>query len=104
MLKHALPRLALPLLALTLPATALAQSTARIPGPALRCGAVLAAVNQQGAALVDTGPTTYDRLVRDVGFCGIEQTTEPLYGPAADTPQCFLGYRCRDRMDNRRGD
>ncbi|WP_407520644.1 hypothetical protein [Methylobacterium oryzisoli] len=76
----------------------------RIPAPALPCGQTLAAVNQRGAALVGTGPYTYERLVRDVGFCTIEQTTEPYFGPSADVGQCFLGYRCKDRMTEGRRD
>ncbi|WP_018263814.1 hypothetical protein [Methylobacterium sp. WSM2598] len=91
---------------LLLPGTALARDLPnRVPAPALRCGQVLALLNQRGEAIVDTGPFTYERLVRDIGFCPIEQTTEPFFGPSADAGRCFLGYRCKDRMsEGRRGD
>ncbi|ACL60847.1 hypothetical protein [Methylobacterium nodulans] len=100
-----MPKLA-SLLALVLPAAALAQpAPERVPAPALPCGQVAAIVTQRGAALVSTGPYTYERLVRDMGFCTIEQTTEPFYGPSAEAGQCFLGYRCKDRAtEGRRGD
>ena len=92
--------LTIALIAVTaLPPVASAQVVGdRIPAPALPCGQVLAAVNQRGATLVSTGPYTYERLVRDIGFCTIEQATEPYYGPSANAGQCFLGYRCKDRM------
>ncbi|MGY2049920.1 hypothetical protein [Methylobacterium sp. JK268] len=95
------------LLGLALPgcAPALAQpATPRIAAPALRCGEVETLVNRAGAAIVATSPFTYERLVRDVGFCSIEQTTAPFFGPASDGGQCFLGYRCRDRSTEGRRD
>ena len=90
------------LLALGLLSTsALAQerpSTARMP-----CGAAARLVTSQGAIVLGTGSYTYDRFVRDVGFCQRDETTEPAWAPAADTPQCFVGYRCRS-LNNERGD
>ncbi len=71
-------------------------STARMP-----CGAAARVVSAQGAIVLSTGPHTYDRFVRDVGFCERDETTEPVWAPAADTPQCFVGYRCKSLNQER---
>ncbi|GJD52080.1 hypothetical protein OPKNFCMD_4842 [Methylobacterium crusticola] len=86
----------------TLLAPSPAPAQERLPAPALRCGEVAAVVTRRGAVLVGTGPFTYARLVRDTGFCTIEETTRPFFGPSADAPQCFLGYECRDRFNEGR--
>lgn len=78
----------------TLSATqALAQS--RPFSPALACGQAQRLVLARGAVVIGTGPYTYDRYVRDRGFCEINEYLEPAYVPSADTPQCFVGYICR---------
>jgi len=42
-----------------------------------------------------TGPTTYDRYVRDSRFCERFTTTRPAWIRTADTPQCPVGAICR---------
>jgi hypothetical protein len=48
--------------------------------------------------VLGTGPHTYDRYVAHQGFCGLDQVTDPAYERSADTPQCFVGYRCVSRF------
>jgi len=58
------------------------------------------AVNRQsvvasGAIVLGTGGYTYDRFVRDRGFCQFDEYTEPAWVESRDTPACFIGYRCK---------
>ena len=64
--------------------------------PALGCAQTAQIVGVNGAVVLSTSPTTYDRYVRDRSFCPREQTIEPAWVATADTPQCFVGYRCVD--------
>ena len=84
------------LLALTLLSTSsLAQP--RLSTTTMPCGVAAGLVSSRGAIVLGTGSHTYDRFVRDVGFCERDETTEPAWALAADTPQCFVGYRCKRR-------
>ena len=51
---------------------------------------------------MSTGPLTYLRIVRDGGFCTIEETTRPDYEATRDERQCFVGYRCVERLQEGR--
>jgi hypothetical protein len=82
--------------------TALAQG--RPFTPRLPCAAAAEIVARNGAAVLSTSPTTYDRYVRDRGFCEINETTRPAFVPTADTPQCFVGYRCKTFSRDSLGD
>jgi hypothetical protein len=75
----------------------------RILAPAMPCAQVAGLIQARGAAVLSTGPYTYERVVRDQGFCEAETTTVPAYVRTADTGQCFAGYRCRQtsRGENR---
>ena len=84
-------------LAAALAATA-ALSQPRPMTPVMACSAARALVASQGAVVLGTGVYTYDRYVAHQGFCGLDQTTEPAYERSADTPQCFVGYRCVPRF------
>jgi hypothetical protein len=64
---------------------------------AMSCGQAAALVASRGAIVLGTGGYTYDRIVSDGRFCLRNETTEPVWAPAGDTPQCFVGYRCKDR-------
>ena len=72
-----------------------AQSQQRPFTPGLSCGQAQQIVASRGAAVLSTGTYTYDRFVRDRSFCEINEYTEPAWVPARDTPQCFIGYRCK---------
>lgn len=67
---------------------------------ALTCAEASALVARAGALVMTTGPFTYERIVRDGGFCTIETTTRPDYEATRDQRQCFVGYRCVDRLQN----
>lgn len=49
----------------------------------------------RGAIVLGTGGFTYDRFVRDSSFCEVGEYPQPAYVPSLDTPQCFVGYRCK---------
>ncbi|HSI39889.1 MAG TPA: hypothetical protein VLA00_05000 [Xanthobacteraceae bacterium] len=86
------------LLSLTLAALASpALAQARPDSLSLSCDALSRLVRQNGAVVIGTGPNIFDRYVRDAGFCPQPQTVQPSWLQSADTAQCFVGYRCRDR-------
>jgi hypothetical protein len=79
-------------LALSLPA---AEARAQRPqSTAMTCRQAAGLVFARGAVVLGTGGYTYDRYVRDRGFCQITEATKPGYAPTLDNPQCFVGYRC----------
>jgi hypothetical protein len=80
----------LPLLA----TAALPQARPMVPN--IPCAEARRIVYSQGAAVLSTGPFTYDRFVSASAFCALgEKTVEPAWERALDTPQCFIGFRCR---------
>ena len=62
----------------------------------MTCAQALALVTSRGAVVLATGGRTYDRYVRDRGFCWPTQDTKPEWVPTRDKPQCFVGYTCFD--------
>jgi hypothetical protein len=54
-------------------------------------------VASEGAIVLSTGPTTYDRYVAAANQCMLSEVTEPVWVPTADTSQCPIGYRCKIR-------
>jgi hypothetical protein len=80
--------------------SAIATSAMAQPRPstvAMSCGHAAGLVASHGAIVLGTGGYTYDRFVSDGRFCLRNETTEPVWVPAANTPQCFVGYRCKER-------
>jgi hypothetical protein len=69
--------------------------------PQLSCQSASGLVAANGAVVMNTGPNTYDRYVRDASACFATQVTRPAWVPAADRAQCFVGYTCIER--ERRG-
>jgi hypothetical protein len=63
---------------------------------AMSCRQAAGLVASHGAIVLGTGGHTYDRFVADRRFCLRTETTEPAWVPAGDTPQCFVGYRCKE--------
>ena len=59
------------------------------------CGASQQLVFSYGAVVLGTGGFSYDRFVRDRRFCEFNEYVEPAFVPSLDTPQCFVGYRCK---------
>ena len=62
----------------------------------MSCQTARQIVSSRGAAVISTGRYAYDRYVVSSQFCVLGETTEPAWIPTADTPQCFVGYRCRE--------
>ena len=93
-------KLLLSLVLVSVGSSALAQPRAN--ALAMACGEVRALVASHGAAIVYSGPFTYDRFVRDSTFCARPDRTEPAWLPTRDVPQCPVGYRCvvRPRFTN----
>jgi hypothetical protein len=64
----------------------------------LPCTQAAAVVQSAGAVVLTTGPYTYDRYVSSGQFCFRPEVPIPAWIATADTPQCFVGYHCRDRQ------
>lgn len=94
-------KLILPLSLLALAGPAIAQE--RPYTPRLSCNTAAGLVATRGAVVLGTGPQTYERVVADGRFCSIEETTAPAWELTADNPQCFVGYRCKDKFNESRG-
>lgn len=88
-MNRTLPALVLALIA----APALAQ---RASTTDMSCAEAKSTVSRQGGIVLGTGGATYDRFVRDRGFCEITEITIPAFVPARDDVNCFVGYRCRE--------
>ncbi|PTM39745.1 hypothetical protein [Bosea sp. 124] len=59
------------------------------------CNVNRQSVAASGAIVLGTGGHTFDRFVRDRGFCSHGDFLEPAWVPSRDTPSCFIGYRCK---------
>ena len=73
---------------------AMAQSTRN-----MACAQARGVVVSQGAVVLHTSSTTYDRYVRDGSFCPLGKVPQPAWVGTADTAQCYVGILCRD-MEN----
>jgi len=82
-------------LAALLAATSVAQ--ARPSTLDMSCAEAAATVASYGAAVLSTGPYTYDRFVVHNGFCLPTEDAKPASAPTLDTPYCNLGYTCDER-------
>lgn len=78
-------------------ASAFAQE--RPATPAMLCAEAHGLVERAGAVVMTTGPITYDRIVRDAGFCPLPEEPKPAFELTRDNPKCFVGYVCRDRFN-----
>ena len=90
------------LLVLALSATSLfpAQTIARPYAPLLSCGRLKGMIYDKGAVVLSTGQFTFDRFVRDQGYCMLGEITEPAWIISKDQTQCFVGYTCGGRPSN----
>jgi hypothetical protein len=69
----------------------------------MTCAQAAGLVTSRGAVVLRTGPTTYDRYVRDPSFCALQETTRPAWVRTADIAQRYVGGVCRLReIDNER--
>jgi hypothetical protein len=61
------------------------------------CSQVRELVFAEGAIVLNTSPTTYDRYIAGSGQCLLGEVPDPAWVPTADNPQCPIGYRCVSR-------
>jgi len=54
----------------------------------MTCAQARGIVASQGGVVLRTGPTTYDRYVRDSSFCALQETAWPAWVGTADVAQC----------------
>lgn len=73
-----------------------AAAQGRPYAPSLSCARLHALLERSGAAVISTGPRTYDRFVRDGRFCQPTEVTEAAWVRASDEPDCFIGYTCKE--------
>jgi hypothetical protein len=76
----------------------LAHSAIAQPRPSttgMSCNQAAGLVVSRGEIVLGTGGHTYDRFVADHRFCLRGEVSEPVWVPARDTAQCFVGYRCK---------
>ena len=71
-----------------------AGAQGRLQTPEVSCARAAGVIAAQGAAVLGTGGQTYDRFVRDRGFCEPTESVRRAFVPARDTPSCFIGYTC----------
>jgi hypothetical protein len=62
----------------------------------MTCNQARGLVLSRGQIVLGTGTYTYDRYVSDGRFCLRNETIEPAFVPTRDTPQCPVGYVCRE--------
>jgi hypothetical protein len=83
-------------LALALLASGAAAAQTRLSSVAMTCGQTARLILDRGAVVLGTGGQTFDRYVRDRGFCEITEIAIRSFVPTRDNPGCFIGYRCRE--------
>jgi len=71
-----------------------AYSQARVDVTALTCSQAKNYIDQQGSAVVATGPRTYDRFVSGRRFCPVGDRTKRQTVRTADQRSCFIGFVC----------
>ncbi len=75
-------------------------SAAEMPyTPKLSCNSVANLVRTKGATLLRTGWKKYDRYVADGSQCGPNMRLIPAVVTTTDNGACFVGYRCRERLN-----
>ena len=62
---------------------------------AMTCAQARGIISSQGAVVLRTGSTTFDRYVRDSRFCALQETAWPAWVRTADAAQCPVGNICR---------
>ncbi|WP_244612389.1 hypothetical protein [Methylobacterium haplocladii] len=83
--------------------TTMANAQPRPYTPELSCAAVRGIVARQGAVVLATSPNAYERVFLDSGACQGEVTSAPAFEPTLDDPNCFAGYRCKQRNNDGTG-
>jgi hypothetical protein len=66
----------------------------------MSCAAAQQLVARQGAIVLRTSATTYNRYVSSRAYCMRTEITEAAFVPSADARDCFVGYLCREPVSN----
>ena len=74
-----------------------AAAQARPSTTRMTCDQAQNLVLRHGAAVMDTGPYTFERIVSSRAYCERTQFLERFYAPTRDAYQCHVGYRCIER-------
>jgi hypothetical protein len=64
------------------------------------CADAKAIVEQNGAIVLTTGDTTYDRYVANSSYCDSGDKAVSAYVPTLNKSKCNIGYVCRDHESN----
>ena len=67
----------------------------------MTCAAANALVMKQGAIVLGTGSSVFDRYVSSRAYCTSGDWTEPAFVPTVDNGQCWVGHTCRQRYGDR---
>jgi hypothetical protein len=68
---------------------------------AMTCAQARGIVSSQGSVVLHTGPSTFDRYVRDGSFCALQEVARPAWIRTSDIAQCPIGGVCRSvEIDN----
>jgi len=67
----------------------------------MTCARARAIVSSRGAVVLHTGPTTYDRFVRDDNFCDEDEAAPLAYVRTADVAECPIGRVCSSQDRSR---
>jgi hypothetical protein len=84
-------------LPLAIPVLAVAQSAP----PIISCGQARSMVMSNGAAVVRSSATIYDRYVSDIRFCARGETTKAAFIATIDNGYCPVGFRCVEPNNSR---
>ena len=60
----------------------------------MTCSQAQGLVASQGAIVLNTSPTTYDRYVASGAYCGLGELPGPGWARTRDVAQCPVGSRC----------
>lgn len=83
----------------TAPTVAMAQPVGTTLS--MSCAQAREIVSIWGAAVLRTGPATYDRYVRDSSYCARQEVIRPAWVKTTDMAQCPIGGVCRSiEIDN----
>ncbi|HEV2571858.1 hypothetical protein [Methylocella sp. CPCC 101449] len=63
----------------------------------MTCAQAAGLVRSNGAAVVGSGPSLYDRYVSSRAYCTPMQYIDPAWVPTRDVQACNIGYLCRER-------
>ena len=75
----------------------LGSAIARPFTPSMSCSAAAGIVEANGAIVLSTSQTTYDRFVHDRRFCAYGESVVAAFVPTRETPSCLIGYTCRSQ-------